>query len=288
MSPKISFTPSPFHQLSYPALINLAIALESQRLVFPFSPLIISIYVPHYLCSLVTKELQKLSAMGMKEIQIAYTLRLLAEERMSAQKLKDNIELVWTGNDFLGSESRDTCIAVRELFATASKNVMVVSYVVDDKPTTRDTFKVLGDRMKQVPELKVELFFNIQRPHLNKISEAVLIQQFRERFFQHIWQGELFPDIYYYRKAIAQYDLAITEDSVSSSTIINVLKSCLHAKCVVVDMTKVLITSANFTEAAHERNIEIGLLLDNPLIATSIVNQFKSLAEQNVFAKIVT
>jgi phosphatidylserine/phosphatidylglycerophosphate/cardiolipin synthase-like enzyme len=35
----------------------------------------------------------------------------------------------------------------------------------------------------------------------------------------------------------------------------------LHVKCVVVDRQVVFVSSANFTEAVQERNIEVGVLL---------------------------
>jgi phosphatidylserine/phosphatidylglycerophosphate/cardiolipin synthase-like enzyme len=35
----------------------------------------------------------------------------------------------------------------------------------------------------------------------------------------------------------------------------------IHAKCVIADQRQALITSANFTEAAQKRNIEVGLLV---------------------------
>jgi phosphatidylserine/phosphatidylglycerophosphate/cardiolipin synthase-like enzyme len=53
--------------------------------------------------------------------------------------------------------------------------------------------------------------------------------------------------------------------------------ACLHAKCVVVDEERLLITSANFTEAAHERNIEAGVLMRDRTIAKAIRSQFEML-----------
>ena len=45
------------------------------------------------------------------------------------------------------------------------------------------------------------------------------------------------------------------------------------------------ITSANFTESAHERNIELGVLFrENPKVAQSIRSKFESLI-QNGFLK---
>lgn len=52
-------------------------------------------------------------------------------------------------------------------------------------------------------------------------------------------------------------------------------------------MGAVVITSANFTEAAQQRNIEAGVLLDNPRLATRLTQQFNQLLEAGVFAPVV-
>ena len=54
-------------------------------------------------------------------------------------------------------------------------------------------------------------------------------------------------------------------------------RACLHAKCVVVDGEAVFISSANFTEAAQERNIEIGLLVRSRWLADRVVLHFDTL-----------
>ena len=61
--------------------------------------------------------------------------------------------------------------------------------------------------------------------------------------------------------------------------------ACQHAKCILVDGVTAFITSANFTESAHERNIELGVLFrENPKVAQSIRSKFESLV-QNGFLK---
>jgi phosphatidylserine/phosphatidylglycerophosphate/cardiolipin synthase-like enzyme len=57
-------------------------------------------------------------------------------------------------------------------------------------------------------------------------------------------------------------------------------RTALHAKCVVVDGQTVFVSSANFTEAAHERNIEIGILLRSKLLAERIVRYFDVLVSE--------
>jgi phosphatidylserine/phosphatidylglycerophosphate/cardiolipin synthase-like enzyme len=54
-------------------------------------------------------------------------------------------------------------------------------------------------------------------------------------------------------------------------------RACLHAKCVVVDRQHVFVSSANFTEAAQERNIEVGVLVRSPRLAEQLTNHFDSL-----------
>jgi phosphatidylserine/phosphatidylglycerophosphate/cardiolipin synthase-like enzyme len=43
-----------------------------------------------------------------------------------------------------------------------------------------------------------------------------------------------------------------------------------HAKFVIVDHRLILLTSANFSYSAENRNIELGILIDNPALAASI------------------
>ncbi len=52
--------------------------------------------------------------------------------------------------------------------------------------------------------------------------------------------------------------------------------ACQHAKCILVDGVTAFITSANFTESAHERNIELGVLFrENPKVARSIRSEIR-------------
>lgn len=58
----------------------------------------------------------------------------------------------------------------------------------------------------------------------------------------------------------------------------------LHANAVIIDARYTLLTSANFTEAAQQRNIEAGVLLDDPRLATRLSQQFNQLLEMGHFA----
>lgn len=53
-----------------------------------------------------------------------------------------------------------------------------------------------------------------------------------------------------------------------------------------LDEERLFITSANFTEAAHERNIEAGVLLVDRVAAKAMQKQFERLVEKGLFQKV--
>jgi phosphatidylserine/phosphatidylglycerophosphate/cardiolipin synthase-like enzyme len=56
----------------------------------------------------------------------------------------------------------------------------------------------------------------------------------------------------------------------------------LHAKAVVADDEAVFVTSANLTEAAFDRNVELGLLVRDPALAASVSSYFRVLIDQSL------
>jgi phosphatidylserine/phosphatidylglycerophosphate/cardiolipin synthase-like enzyme len=56
-------------------------------------------------------------------------------------------------------------------------------------------------------------------------------------------------------------------------------RSSLHAKCVVIDRRVAFVSSANFTEAAQVRNIEVGALIESSHFAGRLVEHFEGLAD---------
>ena len=56
----------------------------------------------------------------------------------------------------------------------------------------------------------------------------------------------------------------------------------LHAKAVVADDEAVFVTSANLTEAALDRNIEIGLVVRDRALAASVSSHFRALIDRGL------
>jgi phosphatidylserine/phosphatidylglycerophosphate/cardiolipin synthase-like enzyme len=58
----------------------------------------------------------------------------------------------------------------------------------------------------------------------------------------------------------------------------------LRAKAVVVDDDKLLVTSANLTEAAMERNIELRLLVRDQALALNVSSHFRALIDRRILS----
>jgi phosphatidylserine/phosphatidylglycerophosphate/cardiolipin synthase-like enzyme len=56
----------------------------------------------------------------------------------------------------------------------------------------------------------------------------------------------------------------------------------LHAKATVADEQAALVTSANLTEAAFDRNIEVGILTRDQLLAASLTRHFRVLIDRGL------
>jgi phosphatidylserine/phosphatidylglycerophosphate/cardiolipin synthase-like enzyme len=208
----------------------------------------------------VASELQRLADQGSTAEQLAATLELLVQDRSRRPKLEEVLDLVTTGPEVCGVTNRDTSVVVRELFTCAQRSVLVAGYAVYQG---RDVFRALADRMAEQPELKVRMFLDVQRGPGDTSMASEVVKRFAERFKTREWPSDRpLPKVFYDPRS-----LCLDADK----------RACLHAKCVVVDGEAVFISSANFTEAAQERNIEMGLLVHSDWLAQRVTRHFDAL-----------
>ena len=204
----------------------------------------------------------------MAPTHIAYMLRLLAGGRADAQGIADRVELVWSGTDVIAGGSRDTAVVAQELFREA---VLIASYALDSGSKAEVLFGALGKRMDAEPELRVRLFVNAHGKHKNETAEAVLLREFADAFREEIWPGDWLPEVFSDPRSLAT---------------VGKVRACLPAKCIVIDEDRAFITSANFTEAAHERNIEAGTVITDSILARALRAQFDTLVDQGTLKRV--
>jgi len=209
----------------------------------------------------VLNALQEMERMGISGPAAAAWIRTVDETAAHVPRP----DLVWSGPEVAGLHARDTRRVYEELLSSAERSIWASTYAFFDGPKA---FEVLAHRMDSWPELHVTLLLNIQRKWGDTTATDDLVRKFADRFWKAEWPGESRPAVFYDPRAL---------DPGGPGGV-------LHAKAVVADDEVVFVTSANLTEAALDRNIEIGLLVRDRALAASVVSHFSGLIDRGLLS----
>ena len=246
-------------------LIRLADLLEAGLLTPPLSALSLRDHIAAAHAVPVAQYLEELIARDMPPAHIALLLRSFAAGSQATGPSTSVVDVVVSGPDATGG-ARDTGVVMRQLFAKAYKRVVAVGFAVHQG---KSVFKILADRLDNDDSFEATLCIDVRRQHGDTSINRDILRRFANEFLCNEWPGNRLPRVY--------YDPRSLEPSGRTA-------SSMHAKCVVIDGQEAFVTSANFTEAAQERNIELGLLVGSQSIAHRIEEHFNSLI-QNGFLK---
>ncbi|MDE0073458.1 MAG: DISARM system phospholipase D-like protein DrmC [Gammaproteobacteria bacterium] len=236
---------------------RLARALSTGELRAPYS-------APELLSALgqpvpgVLSALEALSDLGVTDRAAGAWVRALDQAARPVPKP----DLVWSGPEVPGLHARDTRRVYDQLFSSAKRSLWAVSFAYFDGP---QVFEQLARRMEDVPELRVKLLLNIHRGHKDTSSQDALVRRFAVQFWQKDWPGNVRPAVYYDPRSVDPE-----------------VRGVLHAKTVVADDKSVFITSANFTAAALDDNIELGLLVRDGPLALRVVKHLRRLIDRRM------
>jgi len=203
---------------------------------------------------------------GMAPAHIATLLQAVLETRSDQVAEAHGFELVLSGPDVPGVQTGDTAATMRRLIDEAKFEVLLVGYALNN---VRDLFERLAKRLAAAPGFRVVLCFDIARPRNDTSLDAEVVRRFAHDFRKRHWPWPALPELFYDPRAL---DLDPKK------------RATLHAKCVVTDRCRALITSANFTEAAQRRNIEAGILVRDAAITERLVGYFEALRASGLLA----
>jgi phosphatidylserine/phosphatidylglycerophosphate/cardiolipin synthase-like enzyme len=185
---------------------------------------------------------------------LAATLELLAEAAERRSSVEDSVELVLTGPNT--GTGRDTGVVVRQLFREARTSVWVCGYKLFN---ARDLFADLVRR-----ELRIRMLLDIGEAEGQ--SEESAVRGFLDDFRRWHWpEGQALPEIWYDPLSLLPHGEH---------------RAVAHAKCVVADERMLFVSSANFTEASQNRNLEAGILVDSPTLALRMVQFLEGLIRE--------
>ena len=195
-----------------------------------------------------------------------------------AEQLQPAVVPVWSGP---GAGEMNTRRAYRETIRSARRSIWAINHYGNRK--ARPVLKMLANQMQAHPNLRVKLVLQIHlssgekkrlrkkvHPGSRKKLRDTIVENFAERFWENVWPSiDARPDVFYDCRA---FDT--TEPWAS-----------VHAKAVVVDSQRVFASSANFSDAALDRNIELGFSVRDGAIAHSIVRHLEGLITKGIFLR---
>ncbi|MFH1468328.1 MAG: DISARM system phospholipase D-like protein DrmC [Pseudomonadota bacterium] len=254
---------NPLRQLSRESMRALAAALSGGALRPPFAASAVArLLGGGELLAPVTGELVRLHEVGMGAEGIATLLTLLAEERDAASDAADRVKLVWTGPES-SPRDRDTYVVASWLFRTFKSELLVSSFALGH---ARSLLEVLARRMDEEPALRVKFFVNVHRGPGDTTDADDLVRRFAHDFRTRIWPGERLPEVWYDPRS-----LELDPEK----------RAVLHAKVIVADGEWAFVTSANLTEAGHQRNVEAGVLVRDGRLAGLVTLRLNTSAKRS-------
>jgi hypothetical protein len=201
--------------------------------------------------------------------QIATLCDSILRARTRADDLGRQLDLIVSGPDTPGTPTGDTAAAMHALIAEARNEVIIVGYAVHQG---RRLFAPLAERMRAIPDLHVVLCLNVARTWGDKTRADQLAAKFLAEFYEKHWPWTERPELRYDPRALS---METTQ------------RASLHAKCLIIDRAAALVTSANLTEAAQQRNIEVGLLVRNAALAGRLAKYFEELFSSGIMRALV-
>lgn len=202
---------------------------------------------------------------GWTPSQLAYLLDQIVAARNEEDRFSHLLDLVISGPEVTGVNMRATGAVFQEMVSTAEEEILMASFAIYNG---QNIFKPLVQRWEERPELSVKLFLDIPRPRHDTTLESALVARYRKRFVEKEWPGETLPELYHFLPALESNPAK---------------RASMHAKIVVVDRREAFVSSANFTNAAQTKNIEVGVKISQVSSANLIRDFFLGALETGQF-----
>lgn len=190
----------------------------------------------------------------LKGSELSMLIKVAIKMHQQRKRTEPSLSPVWTGPVFEESPIvHKTYETVQHLFQTAKYEILIVGYTFSlDHVYVRSLFSYLIEAAKR--RCRIDIIFHQNDSNLSNIRNN--------------WPNDtLLPNLYYWN--------GNSEDKWAS----------LHSKLIMVDQSKLLLTSANFTLHGFQRNIETGVMIENHPIAPLYWRQFRSLLNNREMKK---
>lgn len=196
----------------------------------------------------------------------ATTARELALAMLSASagiesgRHSPDIQLVWTGPDTPTESPRDTLPQMLEMIGRAESSILLVTFAAFKATSIMVALKAAADK-----GVKLQIIVESADDSAGQLSHDS-------------WKA--FPSSFIKSGYVWFWPI------VKRPTNLKGKPGKLHAKCLVIDNREVLVSSANLTDDAMERNIEVGIQCVNSSIASQLRAKFEALTEHGQLVRL--
>ncbi|MCW1924256.1 DISARM system phospholipase D-like protein DrmC [Luteolibacter arcticus] len=199
---------------------------------------------------------------------VAAIIEAVSQTRANSTILALAQTLVITGPAIPGEQILSTGSRFIEIVQHAKRELMLATFALYQGD---QILAPIHEAMERNHGLEVTLILNIPRRYGDTTLSEEIIASFRNEFFGKHWPWPERPKVYF---SPASLHLTVAE------------RSSMHGKFLIADEERCFITSANFTEAAQRRNIEVGVELSGSLEPTKLSGYFKSLIREGKLTRL--
>ncbi|PAW71373.1 MAG: hypothetical protein B9S30_00940 [Verrucomicrobiia bacterium Tous-C5FEB] len=257
---------NPLLALPAASLVKLRFALSEGALAYGVSDSSLRKAVPE-LSPDCTAHLVNLANNGWSAAQLAELVGSIGDAREMRIRETHLLDLVISGPEHQSIPTRDTAAVFRELIQGARQEIILASYAIYNG---KELFLPLAERMGECADFKARLYLDIPRNRNDTTLADQLVAAYRQDFISKQWPSGPLPKLFHHKPSL-ESDWK--------------LRASMHAKVIVVDRERAFVSSANFTKAAQTKNIEFGVVIDSPGLASRIADYFEGLRENGVFVE---
>lgn len=200
---------------------------------------------------------------------VAAVIDTILDTRDESLNVSLTQSLVVTGPEVPQKQILKTGSRFLQVVDHAKRELMVATFALyqGDK-----ILEPIYQAMLRNEDLDVVLILNVQRGYGDTTQASQLVDKCRHDFLSKHWKWDLKPRVYYFPGSL---ELSYK------------LRGVMHAKFLIADEERAFVTSANFTEAAQQKNIEVGVELANSIEPKALSRYFKELIESGCLEKLL-
>ena len=244
-----------FKQLPEPVLDRIIIQFETEHDTLQ---LINSIQTGFGSSASINRLIRLLDTDQLDPRDMALVFRSLQIDRKLATQKE--ISLVWSGPNVTGVPLRMTAQVIMEMIDQAQESLFLSSF-------TFYKVKEIIKRLEKAAQRGVEISLLLETPQSSQYKVKIdplrtLSDDLKSKLNLYIWP----------------YRNRVIEGDPNTGT--------LHAKFILQDQTRLFVSSANLTQSAMDRNIELGVIIEDTVVIQKMRDHLDTLIRENVITRV--